>query len=265
MRVPVHLQSRNLQQTKRKLTWMLFFHRLGSPGFFYGFAGRLLPCCGVLTLVFLVPGLLGGLVFAPPDYEQGDGFRIIYVHVPAAWMSLFIYTVMAVNGLILLVWRVKLMDAMARASAPLGASYTLLTLLTGSLWGKPMWGAWWVWDARLTSELILLFLYLGYLGLVTAIDDRRIAGRAGALLTLVGVINIPVIHYSVVWWHTLHQPASIARFGAPAIHTSMLLPLLCMAAAFLFFYCYVLLVNTRSELLVQEKRSRWAQQLVEPV
>ena len=223
-----------------------------------------MPYCAILALIFFTGGVFGGLFLAPPDYEQGDGFRIIYVHVPAAWMSLFIYMVMAVNGAIFLVWRVKLADVIARASAPLGASFTLLTLLTGSIWGKPMWGTWWVWDARLTSELLLLFLYLGYMGLVSAIDNRRVASQAGALLTLVGVVNIPIIHYSVVWWHTLHQPASIVRLGAPSIHVTMLLPLLSMAAAYVSFYCYALLVNARSELLEQEKRSRWARQLVMP-
>lgn len=246
---------------KKEALW-LWFHRMASPHFFYALSGRLLPWCALLSAILLAAGLVGGLVYAPADYEQGDGFRIIYVHVPSAWMSLFIYAVMALNSAIFLVWHIKLADIIARSSAVLGASYTFLTLLTGSIWGKPMWGTWWVWDARLTSELILLFLYLGYIGLIAAIDDRRMAGKAAALLALVGAVNIPIIHYSVVWWNTLHQPASIAKFAAPSIHISMLIPLLCMAAAFLCFYLYVLLINARSELLEQEKRSQWVKQLV---
>ncbi len=248
----------------RKEALWLWFHRMASPHFFYQLSGRLLPYCALLTIIFLLAGLVGGLVYAPADYEQGDGFRIIYVHVPSAWMSLFIYVFMALNSAIFLIWNIKLADITARSSAVIGASYTLLTLLTGSIWGRPMWGTWWVWDARLTSELILLFLYLGYIGLTSAIDDRRMAGKAGALLAIVGVVNIPIIHYSVVWWNTLHQPASIARFAAPSIHITMLIPLLCMVAAFLFFYLCVLLINSRSELLEQEKRSQWVKQLVTP-
>tara|TARA_R110000782_G_scaffold129164_7_gene220757 strand:- start:1912 stop:2667 length:756 start_codon:yes stop_codon:yes gene_type:complete len=240
----------------------LWFHRMASPAYFYKLAGKLLPWSIVATIILMLVGLVGGLVFAPADYQQGDGFRIIYVHVPSAWMSMFVYMVMAVNSAIFLIWHIKLSDIVARSSAVLGASFTFLALVTGAIWGKPMWGTWWVWDARLTSELLLLFLYLGYIGLRSAIDDRRVAGKAGAILALVGAINIPVIHYSVVWWNTLHQSASVSKFDNPSIELNMLIPLLCMAFAFQFFYLCILLINSRSELLEQEKRSQWVKELV---
>lgn len=240
----------------------LWFHRMASPAYFYKLAGRLLPWCIVTTIIFMLVGLIGGLVYAPADYQQGDGFRIIYVHVPSAWMSMFIYMVMAVNSAIFLIWHIKLSDIVARSSAVIGASFTFLALATGSIWGKPMWGTWWVWDARLTSELLLLFLYLGYIGLRSAIDDRRVAGKTTAILAIVGVINIPIIHYSVVWWNTLHQPASVSKFDNPSIEMNMLLPLLCMAIAFKLFYLCMLLINSRTEILEQEKRSQWVKQMV---
>lgn len=240
----------------------LWFHKMASPAYFYDVAGRLIPWCIVTTVILLFVGLIGGLVYAPADYQQGDGFRIIYVHVPSAWMSMFIYIVMAINSAIFLIWHIKLADIVARSSAVLGASFAFLALVTGSIWGKPMWGTWWIWDARLTSELLLLFLYLGYIGLRSAIDDRRVAGKAGAILALVGVANIPIIHYSVVWWNTLHQPASVSKFDDPSIHLSMLVPLLSMALAFKLFYLCIVLINSRSELLEQEKRSQWVKKLV---
>lgn len=240
----------------------LWFHRLASPAYFYGLAGKVLPWCVTATIIFMAIGLIGGLIFAPADYQQGDGFRIIYVHVPSAWMSMFVYMVMAVNSAIFLIWHIKLSDIVARASAVIGASFTFLALVTGSIWGKPMWGTWWIWDARLTSELLLLFLYLGYIGLRSAIDDRRVAGRAASILALVGAINIPIIHYSVDWWNTLHQSASVSKFDAPSIDLNMLIPLLCMALAFKLYYLCILLMNSRSEILEQEKRSQWVKELV---
>ncbi len=240
----------------------LWFHRMASPAYFYNLAGQLLPWSIVATTTLMLIGLIGGLVFAPADYQQGDGFRIIYVHVPSAWMSMFVYMVMAVNSAIFLIWHIKLSDIVARSSAVIGASFTFLALITGSIWGKPMWGTWWVWDARLTSELLLLFLYLGYIGLRSAIDDRRVAGKAGSILALVGAINIPIIHYSVVWWNTLHQSASVSKFDNPSIELNMLIPLLSMALAFKLFYLCILLINSRSELLEQEKRSQWVKELV---
>lgn len=237
-------------------------HRLSSPPTFFAFAGRILPWILGAALLLLMLGTYQGLVVAPPDYQQGDSYRIMFVHVPSAWMSLFIYMVMAGAGAIALVWRIKLAEVIASASAPIGASFTFLTLVTGSLWGKPMWGAWWVWDARLTSELILLFLYLGYLGLESAIPEKRSAARATAILALVGSVNIPIIHFSVEWWNTLHQGATITKLGAPSIDPSMLLPLLLMALGFKLFYFASLLVRARCQMLEREQRSHWVQTLI---
>ncbi|HSS64015.1 MAG TPA: heme ABC transporter permease [Gammaproteobacteria bacterium] len=241
--------------------WTLF-HKLGSPPYFYGFAGKLIPWLGWICAGLLVAGLYGGLVLAPPDYQQGDSYRIIFIHVPSAWMSLFIYVVMAVSGAVGLVWRIKVAEAVAAASAPVGAWFTFLALITGSLWGKPMWGTYWVWDARLTSELILLFLYLGVIGLHSAIEDRRTASRATAVLSLVGLVNIPIIHYSVEWWNTLHQGATITKIGAPSIHLSMLMPLLIMALGFKLYYFMVLLMRSRVEVLERERGSAWVREVV---
>jgi heme exporter protein C len=241
-----------------------FVNRLSSPRNFYHFAGRWIPWLGGATVLLLATGLYGGLVLAPPDYQQGESFRIIYIHVPAAWLSMFSYAFMAGAGAIGLIWRIKLAEAMAASVAPIGASFAFLALATGALWGKPMWGAWWVWDARLTSTLILFFLYLGVIALNTAIEDKRNAARASAVLAIVGVVNIPIIVYSVEWWNTLHQKAtiSILKFQAPSIHIDMLIPLLIMAFAFKLFFFTVLFMRTRGELLDRERNSRWVQELV---
>jgi len=214
-----------------------------------------------IFLVLLFAGLYGGLVLAPADYQQGDSYRIIFVHVPSAWMSLFIYLVMAFCGVVIVVWRMKLAEVILISSAPIGASFTFLTLVTGSLWGKPMWGTWWVWDARLTSELILLFLYLGVIGLHGAIEDKRVASRAVAILAIVGVVNIPIIHYSVEWWNSLHQGPTVTKFDKPSIHWSMLLPLLLMALSFQVYYVVALFQRCRAELLLRERNSKWVQEL----
>ena len=230
---------------------------------FYDFAGRLARSFGMAALLLFAAGLVGGLLLAPADYQQGDGFRIMYVHVPAAWMSLFVYMVMAASGVVTLVWHVKVADALGRAAAAPGAVFTALALATGSIWGKPMWGTWWAWgDARLMSELVLLFLYMGYMGLQAAIPDRRAAARAGAVLALVGTVNIPIIHYSVVWWTTLHQGPSVSSFSAPSIHGSMLLPLLFMSLAYMCYFFCVLMVRCRCELLQQERHRDWVRALV---
>jgi len=241
-----------------------FFHRTASPQYFYKLAGRLIPWFGAASGLLLLAGVVGGLIMAPPDYQQGESYRIIFIHVPSAWMSMFIYVVMAACGLISLVWRIKLAEVIAVSSAPIGASFTFLALATGSLWGKPMWGAWWVWDARLTSELILFFLYLGVIALYGAIEDKRVAARAVAILALVGVVNIPIIHYSVEWWNTLHQAATITKLDKPSIHISMLLPLLLMALAFKLYYAAVVLLRARCEVLERERNSRWVIGLIEP-
>ncbi len=242
---------------------VLLTHKMASPRYFYDLAGRFIPWLAGLTLILLLAGLYLGLFVAPPDYQQGQSYRIMFVHVPAAWLSLFAYVFMAFLGAIHLIWNMKLADVMMRSAAPLGASFTFLALATGSLWGKPMWGAWWVWDARLTSELILFFLYMGYMALVNAIEDPKTSGRAGAVLILVGVVNIPIIHYSVEWWNTLHQGPTVTKFDKPSIHVSMLVPLLLMAGAFQLFFFTVLLMRARVEVVLREKRSEWVRMLLE--
>jgi len=238
--------------------------RLAAPKFFYPFAGRLLPWLGTLAAVLLLLGAGWGLAVAPADYQQGDSYRIMFIHVPAAWLSMLTYMVMAGGAFVFLVWRIKLADMLAKTCAPLGAAFTALTLVTGSLWGKPMWGTWWAWDARLTSELVLLFLYLGLIALRGAIDEPQRAGRATALLALVGVVNIPIIHFSVEWWNTLHQPASLTRMAGPAIHPAMLTPLLLMIAGFTVYFVAVLLQRMRCEILEREQQARWLTELDAP-
>ena len=242
-----------------------WIHKLASPRYFYDISGRIIPWTGVATALLMAWGLYGALFDSPPDYQQGESVRIMYIHVPAAWMSMFVYVVMAVAGAIGLIWRIKLADIVARSSAPLGASFTALALATGSLWGKPMWGTWWAWDARLTSELILLFLYLGYMGLYAAIEDKRTAARAAAILALVGVVNIPIIHFSVEWWNTLHQSASVGKIGKPSIDISMLVPLLVMGLAFKLYYITIVLMRARTEVLYQERRTSWVRDKLKTV
>ncbi|GMV28596.1 MAG: hypothetical protein AMXMBFR59_07210 [Rhodanobacteraceae bacterium] len=240
---------------------LLWFHKLGSPPYFYRFAGRLLPWFWAAALIGIAVGLYGGLVLAPSDYQQSDAFRIIYVHVPSAWMSLFIYAFMAVNGFIALVWRIKLSETLAMASAPIGAAFTFICLATGSIWGKPMWGTWWTWDARLTSELVLLFLYLGVLGLHNAIEDRRQAARAAAFLALIGIVNLPIVHFSVTWWNTLHQGTTVRLFGPSLIDSRMLWPLLVMAVGTKFLFAASLLSRARVDLLELEAGKDWARRI----
>ena len=236
----------------------LWFHTFGSPPYFYRFAGRLAPWLFAAAVVVAAIGLYGGLVVAPPDYQQSDAYRIIFVHVPSAWMSLFIYFVMAVNAFIALVWRIKLSEVLAMACAPIGAAFTVITLATGSIWGKPMWGTWWTWDARLTSELVLLFLYLGVIGLYQAIEDRRQAARAAAFLALIGIVNVPIVHFSVKWWNTLHQGSTVRLIGPSAIDASMLWPLLLMALATKLWFIASLFARARVELLELEGGKDWA-------
>jgi len=243
--------------------FMRWFHKMGSPRYFYTVAGKMIPWFMTSFLITLLLGLYYGLIVAPPDYQQGESYRIIYIHVPAAWMSMFIYVVMAVSGLISLVWRIKMTEIFVISSAAVGASFTFLALVTGSLWGKPMWGTWWVWDARLTSELILFFLYLGIIALHSAIEDKRVAARAVSILALVGVVNIPIIHYSVEWWNTLHQTATITKFDKPSMDISMLIPLLLMAVSFKLYYGAVVLMRARAELLERDRNARWVQELIE--
>lgn len=236
---------------------LLLENNLISLNFFYRWACRWLPGLLALTLILFAGGLYWGLYLAPPDYQQGDAYRIIYMHVPAAWMSLFVYMVMAVSGGIALIWRIKLAEIVCVESAPAGASFTALALVSGMLWGKPMWGAYWVWDARLTSELILLFLYFGVIALHSAIPDFRKAARAAAVLALVGAVNIPIIHYSVIWWSTLHQGPTVTRFDAPAAHSSILLPLLFMAGVFMLLYLCILLARSRNAIILRNRQGSW--------
>ena len=235
-------------------TW---FHRFGSAPFVYRLCGALGPWLAAGAAVCLLAGLWLGLVVAPADYEQGESYRIIYVHVPSAWLSMFTYVVMAVSSAVFLIWRLKVADTVAAAAAPIGAAFTAAALITGSFWGKPMWGTWWVWDARLTSELLLLFLYFGYMALRGALDTPSSAARAAAILAVVGVVNIPIIHFSVEWWNTLHQPASITKFDKPSMHISMLRPLLLMTLGFQLFFFHHMTVRVRSGLLRREARARW--------
>jgi heme exporter protein C len=237
-----------------------FLHRFSSPRHFDRMAAKLLPWLGVLFVALIIPGLYLGLVSSPVDYQQGDTVRIMYIHVPAAWMSMFLYVLVAVSSAIFLIWKMKLADIFAAALLPVGAVMTLLALATGSLWGKPMWGTWWFWDARLTSELVLLFLYLGIIGIRSAFADPRQGGKAAAVLALVGTVNLPIIHYSVVWWNTLHQGATVSKMAKPSIAVEMLVPLLLMALAFKVFALMVALRQARCENLSREQRTGWAEE-----
>ncbi len=239
-----------------------YIHRLGSPRYFYSWTGRLIPWLWLLCGLLIIPGLYLGLVEAPADYQQGDSFRIMYIHVPAAWMSMFIYMVMAMSAATGLIWKTKISEVIASSSAPIGASFTFLALATGSLWGKPMWGTWWVWDARLTSELILLFLYFGFMALEAAIEDPRRAARAAGVLAIVGVVNIPIIHYSVEWWNTLHQGPTVTKMDKPSIHIDMLIPLLLMAVGCKVYYGATMLMRARAMVLEREQKNGWVHDLV---
>jgi heme exporter protein C len=241
---------------------VLWFHKLGSPPYFYRFAGKWLPWLYALALIAGVVGFYGALFTAPADYQQGDSFRIMYVHVPCAWMGLFAYLFMAANGFVGLVWRIKLSETLAMASAPIGAAFTFITLVTGSLWGKPTWGTWWTWDARLTSELVLLFLYFGVIGLYHAIEDRRQAARAAAFLALVGIVNLPIVHYSVIWWNTLHQAQTVSLVGPSKIAPSMLWPLLVLAFATHAYFFASVLARSRVALLELESGKDWVRALL---
>ncbi len=237
---------------------LLWLHQLGSPPNFDRFAARWVPVAFALALVGMAVGLYGALFVVPADYQQGDSFRILYIHVPSAWMSLFVYALMALYAAIALVWRIKLCEVLAMACAPIGALFTAVTLATGSIWGKPMWGTWWDWDPRLTSELVLLFLYLGVIGLNAAIEDRRAAARAAGFLAIVGVVLLPVIRYSVEWWNSLHQGATIKLFGESTMDASMMWPLWVMVMATKFWFVGSLLQRARADNLEREAGKDWA-------
>ncbi len=230
-------------------------HRFANPARFVRLADAFLPWLVGLTVVLLGAGLYLGLFVAPADYQQGESVRIMFVHVPSAWMAMFSYGVMAAASAVGLVWKHPLADLTAKASAPMGAAFTFIALASGSLWGKPMWGTWWVWDARLTSVLIMFFVYVGYMALWETIEDTERAAKITAIFALVGAVNLPIIKFSVDWWNTLHQPASIMRMGGPTIHESILWPLLLMIAAFQFYFVTVLLWRIKAEILARKVRT----------
>ncbi len=244
--------------SSRSISWFKF----SSPATFYPLAGRLVPWFTGLAVVLIAVGLYMSFGVAPTDYKQGEGYRIIFVHVPAAWMSMFIYVVMAGWAAVGLIFNTRMSSMMAQALAPTGAMFTFLALWTGSFWGKPMWGTWWVWDARLTSELILLFLYIGFMALQASIEDPRRADRAGAILALVGVVNIPIIYFSVKWWNTLHQGASIRIGQESTMAVTMLWTMLIMALGFWMYSIAVVLSRVRCIILERERNATWVAELI---
>jgi heme exporter protein C len=229
-------------------------HYFANPTRFLRLADAVRPWATAVAAICIGIGAVWGLFFSPPDYQQGETVRIMYIHVPSAWMAMFIYAAMAVASATALIWKHPVADLVAKSSAPVGAAFTALCLVTGSLWGQPMWGTWWVWDARLTSVLILFFLYLGYIALWQAFDDPVKAGRAAAILALVGAVNVPIIKFSVDWWNTLHQPASVVTMEGPKIAASILWPLLFMAVGFTAFYVALVCARTKAELLFRRAR-----------
>jgi heme exporter protein C len=233
------------------------WHKLISPPTFFSLSKKLLPWLQGSALLLLGLGLVSALYLAPPDYQQGEAYRIMYIHVPAAFFSMSLYALLAVCSLVYLVWHIKLSFLVARAAAEIGAMLTVLALVTGSLWGKPMWGAFWVWDARLTSELILLFLYVGFLSLYRALSANKTAAKACSILALVGAVDLPIIHYSVYWWNTLHQGATVSQWQSGTIAFSMLVPLFIMLAGFMAYIGVCVLLRVQAMLLVQERQQQW--------
>lgn len=239
------------------------YHKLGSPKHFYQMSESWIKPLQVSTIFLMIIGVVGGLAFAPVDYLQGQVFRVIYVHVPAALLSQSAYMIIATCGLISLVWRMKMAAMVARATMILGASFALLTLVTGAIWGKPTWGTWWLWgDARLMSSLFLLFLYLGMIALRESFSDEQAGIRASSFLAVIGLINIPILKYSVVWWNTLHQPATIKLTEKPAMQMEMFWPLLIMILAFYSFFILMSVLRVRNEVLMSEQKSKWVQELL---
>ncbi len=239
-----------------------FLYRLSSLKYYYEWSGKWVPWLLGSTAVLMLVGLYWGLVVAPSDYQQGESYRIIYVHVPSAWMSMFVYVVMAGAGFIAIVWRTKLSEIVVSECAVIGAMFTALALVTGMLWGKPTWGTYWQWDARLTSELILLFLYFGIIAVHSVIEEPRTAARVASILAIIGVINIPIIHYSVTWWSSLHQPNMQLVSKTPSVHPSMLYPLLVMATAFQLYFVSLLFIRMRNAILYRERRTNWVQNIL---
>jgi len=239
-----------------------FYHKMGSPKWFYDISGRWLPWLTAVSVLLIGVAVVWGLVFAPEDFRQGNSYRIIFIHVPAAFLAQFGYILMAVAGIVSLVWKMKMADVALKCTAPIGASFCFIALVTGAIWGKPTWGAWWVWDARLTSMLILLFLYLGVIALQSAIENRITAAKAGAILSIVGVINIPIIKYSVEWWNTLHQPATLKITEKSTMAPEMLIPLLLSVFGFYCLFTLMLLMRMRNDILENERRTRWVRNIL---
>jgi heme exporter protein C len=239
-----------------------WLHPYANPEVSYHLAGKIIPWATKLAIVFLGIGFTWALLFAPADYQQGDSFRIFYIHVPAAILSMSIYMAMASAALCSLVWQFKLADASAAAIAPVGAVFTFIALVTGAAWGKPMWGTWWIWDARLTSELVLLFLYLGVIALHNAFEDKNLAGKAAGILSLVGVVNIPIIKYSVEWWNTLHQGATVSKLGKPSMSAEMFWPFVFCFIGFILFITLVICIRFRTEILARNGMRPWVRDLI---
>lgn len=239
-----------------------YLYQLASPKIFYNFSGIAIRWLLLLACIFLISGVTWGLFFAPADYQQGDAFRIIYIHVPAAFLSVSLYAFMGFLSVLLLVWRIKIAGIMLTKVAQVGTYMTLLALVTGSIWGKPMWGAWWVWDARLTSELILFFLYLSILATSQSFQSKDKSDKVVAVLCIVGIVDLPIIHYSVYWWNTLHQGETITVFAKPKIASQMLYPLLLTITGFILYCVVLILSKTRSELLWRERQQKWVQYIV---
>ncbi|MDI9245876.1 heme ABC transporter permease [Marinobacter sp. CHS3-4] len=240
-----------------------FFHKLGSPKWFYDIATRLMPWLFWIGVSLFMAGVVWGLAFAPPDYLQGNSYRIIFIHVPSAFLAQSVYIMMAVAAVVTLVWRMKLADVFIKSAAPVGAVLTFLALFTGAVWGKPTWGTWWIWDARLTSMLILLFLYFGAIALGNAISDEKSSARAVAVLVLVGVVNIPIIKYSVEWWNTLHQPATFKLTEKPSMPAEMWVPLLMAVLGLYLLFGWLACLRMQTEILIREGRTRWVKALVQ--
>ena len=232
-----------------------------SPNGFYFFTTQLTPWLLSISLILISYGIYQGLFIVPPDYQQGDAFRIMYVHVPSAWLSLFAYSVLAFCSIVSLVWRIKVFEVLSISAAKIGALFTFLTLVTGAIWGKPMWGTWWVWDARLTSELILFFIYISIILLNYSFDDYKKGARAANILAIVGLINIPIIHFSVEWWNTLHQGPSVMKLGTPSISTEMLIPLIYVSIGFTFYFFGSLFLSARNILLTRERHKAWVKNI----
>jgi len=243
------------------VSWQ-WFHRLGSPRWFYEKTSPWMPWLAAITLIMFVVGCTWGLAFAPIHSQQGNSYRIIYIHVPSSFLAMAGYYIMAISGAVGLIWRIKLSYMVMKCAAPVGAVLTFISLFSGAIWGKPTWGTWWEWDARLTSMLVLFFLYLGMIALQGAYRNQDTADKTSAILALVGMVNVPIIYKSVDWWYTLHQPATLKLLEKSTIHPSMAYPLIWMILTFYLTYAFILLLHTRVEILQREKRTRWVQELV---